>query len=255
MLQALDYLEYRQLIHRDVKPENILFTRLGSNYIFQLSDFGLANHMHKSTTRCGTEAYMAPELVDGSHTQSPKMDIWALFMVVGHVLQEARLHLVFECTSHHDVWNRVDTAVSKNPMHEISAMARRNPAIRASAAQMLDHLYRGDGRANPRQRIGPIPDPDAEQASPTDTQGAKQPAAAPARVSPQARTPPARTPARKPPAHILPAHLRPSLRLARPAGVAKPTIPGRRQGRALAHAVLRNPEQVFRIPGSFPDDS
>jgi serine/threonine protein kinase len=44
MLRALDFLACNGIVHRDVKPANILYiTMLGGQYQFQLGDFGLCN--------------------------------------------------------------------------------------------------------------------------------------------------------------------------------------------------------------------
>ncbi|KAG8412547.1 hypothetical protein J3459_015922 [Metarhizium acridum] len=88
ILSALDYLASENLVHRDVKPENILYYYTsgkitGSGYHFQLADFGFTHYHTLATSVCGTGCYRAPELEpEKSHVcapQSHKMDVWSLF--------------------------------------------------------------------------------------------------------------------------------------------------------------------------------
>ena len=59
MLQALTYLHRRQVMHRDLKPNNILV----SNNQVKLVDFGLSSHKGQNGTSSGTLLYMAPEML------------------------------------------------------------------------------------------------------------------------------------------------------------------------------------------------
>ncbi|KAI0389807.1 kinase-like protein [Xylariaceae sp. FL0594] len=140
MLRALDYLDYKGYCHRDLKPPNILYQSKGQNeYHFQLADFGLANHWENAASFCGTNRYLAPELYCGHlHEQSPKMDIWALFIT----LAEMAPNCDFAPRSVHHrpvVAQAVKTAAAQLP--PLEPMTRTDPKLRASAAQMLLVLF------------------------------------------------------------------------------------------------------------------
>ncbi|MCB0212257.1 MAG: protein kinase, partial [Anaerolineae bacterium] len=86
---ALDYAHHRNMIHRDVKPANIMLGNDGSVF---LSDFGLVRLLDQpgltQTGRLiGTLEYMAPEQVRGdSHQVDHRADIYALGCVIYEML-------------------------------------------------------------------------------------------------------------------------------------------------------------------------
>lgn len=86
VLLALEYLHERDIVYRDLKPENLL---IGHDGYIKVADFGFAKLVPNRTyTLCGTPEYLAPELVLGKgHNKG--VDYWALGvliyeMVVGH---------------------------------------------------------------------------------------------------------------------------------------------------------------------------
>ena len=92
MCGALEACEKLNIIHRDVKPENIMVDSAGH---FRLGDFGVARTMEHTTsaTQAGTERYMAPEVL--RHEPYGKtVDIYSLGLVLYWLLNNGRLPFV-----------------------------------------------------------------------------------------------------------------------------------------------------------------
>ena len=80
-LLGLSYLHNRNVMHRDIKPDNLF---ISENGVIKLGDFGLAVQLEhscsKRNTTCGTSMYMGPEVYgEGAELKS---DVWALGMSV-----------------------------------------------------------------------------------------------------------------------------------------------------------------------------
>lgn len=89
-IAAISYLHEKKLLHRDVKSSNIL---LDSNWNCKVSDFGMSREYAGDSARmtiCGTDAYMAPEMLfDEEYTSS--VDIFSFGMVLLEILRRQKV--------------------------------------------------------------------------------------------------------------------------------------------------------------------
>ncbi len=148
--EGLEHAHSRGLIHRDIKPGNILVTTSG---IAKVSDLGLAGHLSDTASRSGkivgTADYLAPEQIRSPLDVSKVADIYALgctlyYAITGKVpfpggstKSKARRHL--EETPWHP--RRFNPEISDEFVDLISDMMEKDPRQRIqSAAEVAERL-------------------------------------------------------------------------------------------------------------------
>ena len=85
--KAVQYIHSNNVVHRDIKLENYLVTKIGDQVVIKLTDFGLSKLFEDHAcdenvmkTFVGTRYYRAPELISGAE-YSDAVDIFSLGLV------------------------------------------------------------------------------------------------------------------------------------------------------------------------------
>ena len=175
---ALAHAHEQGVVHRDVKPENVMLTASGA---VKLMDFGIAYiaggaDLTATGTLIGSPSHMAPELLDG-HQADAKSDLFAL----GTILYECA------CGTPPFNGNTASAVLKQIAMNQLTAPAEAAPALSKpmaalieallapdpaarpasarTAADMIAASLRGSGIINPELEIAPLlTDPGAEAA-------------------------------------------------------------------------------------------
>lgn len=156
MLRALDCIACKDIIHRDVKPANILYvTESSGRYQFQLGDFGLCNWAAVAVSTSGTPLFMAPE-IDKGERQSCKVDVWSLFITLLWTLDINGFRRS-NLTGRTQIREAILNVTSNSSMSGLKQMAVIDPLQRASVAQMLIKYFNGDGLTTPRNKVPVLP--------------------------------------------------------------------------------------------------
>ena len=142
-----------RICHRDLKPENILLKHPLDNSSLVVADFGFATHIPKNTTdnsegylstRCGTPAYVAPEIVVG-RLYKYEVDMWSVGCILYMILCG---YPPFQAPSLLGLYRKIRAAdysfyqhhwsnVSIHAKRLISQLLTVDPTFRLSATQAL----------------------------------------------------------------------------------------------------------------------
>jgi serine/threonine protein kinase len=183
---AIDHAHEEGIVHRDVKPANVLLGRDGRT---KLADLGIATAVEgtritMSGTVLGTAAYMAPEQLEG-HEPGPAADVYSLAVVAWETLSGKR---AYEGRSPLEIAHR--KAAEPPP-----DLREARPEISPAAAALLSRAMGPDPQARPvtaGELVRELDEAVSERpTTPLATNGNGRPAAPPVTA---ARVPPAQPP-------------------------------------------------------------
>uniref|UniRef100_A0A8C1TNZ1 non-specific serine/threonine protein kinase n=1 Tax=Cyprinus carpio TaxID=7962 RepID=A0A8C1TNZ1_CYPCA len=145
ILSAVEYCHNRNIVHRDLKAENLL---LDGHMNIKIADFGFGNFFQSGkplATWCGSPPYAAPEVFEGQQYEGPQLDIWSMGVVLYVLVCGA---LPFDGPSLPILRQRVLEGRFRIPYfmtedceHLIRRMLVLDPSKRLSIGQIKEHKW------------------------------------------------------------------------------------------------------------------
>lgn len=167
---GLEHIHTQGIVHRDVKPRNILFTTAGEP---KISDFGIARRISGPSELTatgiimGTSAYLAPEQILSSKSVTPSADLYALGVCLFESLTGRlpfskdtdylllRAHISEDPPAPSSIRPELPNALDKIVLSLLGKNPSQRPPSALAAANMLEALLEG-GKTGTSTRTQPF---------------------------------------------------------------------------------------------------
>ncbi|KAL6508009.1 hypothetical protein OROGR_024204 [Orobanche gracilis] len=151
LAEGLKVLRENNLIHRDLKPQNLLLSTDGGNSVLKIADFGFARSLQPrglAETLCGSPLYMAPEIMQ-LQKYDAKADLWSVGAILFQLVtgktpftgnnQIELLQNIIKSTELQFPSKAMD--LDPHCMDLCRKLLRRNPVERLTFEEFFNHPY------------------------------------------------------------------------------------------------------------------
>lgn len=147
---GLQVLRDNNLIHRDLKPQNLLLTSFDENSVLKIADFGFARSLQPrglAETLCGSPLYMAPEIMQ-LQKYDAKADLWSVGAILFQLVTGRtpftginQIQLLQNIIKSNELRFPPDNNLSYDCIDLCQKLLRRNPVERLTFEEFFNHQF------------------------------------------------------------------------------------------------------------------
>lgn len=141
MCEGLLHLHSRDIVHQDLKPENIMVEHNTNRAV--IIDLGLAKFFRfglNSAVDMGNEAYSAPEVLQRGSQRDQRSDVWAMGKIIAELCARIRLYTPSVCPA-----KIKEILEDQQYCRAVCRMVETDPSLRASVGGVISELRRAAG--------------------------------------------------------------------------------------------------------------
>ncbi|ONL96437.1 Serine/threonine-protein kinase ATG1c [Zea mays] len=150
LASGLKMLRDNNVVHRDLKPQNILLVENNENTLLKIADFGFAKFLQPfalAETLCGSPLYMAPEVMQGQKYDA-KADLWSVGVILYQLVTgippfngDNQIQLLKNILRTHEIRLPSDCELSHDCIDLCRKLLRLNSVERLTVEEFVHHPF------------------------------------------------------------------------------------------------------------------
>ncbi|XP_038874388.1 serine/threonine-protein kinase ATG1a isoform X2 [Benincasa hispida] len=164
---GLKVLQEKHLIHRDLKPQNLLLSSNEGTSVLKIGDFGFARSLADqmlADTLCGSPLYMAPEIIQNKKYDA-KADLWSVGAILFQLLTgKPPFSGNHPLQLFQNIFESTELRFPKGALEELHpdslnlcrSLLRQNPVERLSFKEFFNHKFFQEPRSNKAVETTPV---------------------------------------------------------------------------------------------------